>query len=81
VFLRQGPQIVDNLSLAIQAAVDGVGLAYMSEEDKAAPHLANRSLVRVLQEWCQPFAGFFLYYPSRRQKPAALSALIAALRI
>lgn len=75
-----GPLIVDDLTLAIRAALDGIGLAYMSEES-AAPHLANGSLVRVLESWCQPFPGFFLYYPSRRQQPAALSALINTLRI
>lgn len=75
-----GPLIVDDLNLVIRAAIDGVGLAYMSE-DNAAPHLAKGSLVPVLQDWCQPFPGFFLYYPSRRQQPAALSALINALRI
>ena len=75
-----GPLIVDDLNLVIQAAVDGVGLAYMSE-DNAALYLASGSLVAVLKDWCQPFPGFFLYYPSRRQQPAALSVLIEALRI
>jgi DNA-binding transcriptional LysR family regulator len=75
-----GPLIVDDLNLVVQAALDGVGLAYMSE-DNAAEHLANGSLLPVLQDWCEPFPGFFLYYPSRRQQPAALSALIDAVRI
>lgn len=74
-----GPLIADDLDLVIRAALDDVGLAYMGE-DKAAPYLANGALVRVLEEWCQPFPGFFLYYPSRRQQPAALSALVNALR-
>jgi DNA-binding transcriptional LysR family regulator len=75
-----GPLIVDDLELVIRAALDSVGLAYMSEENAAA-HLASGRLVRVLEDWCQPFPGFFLYYPSRRQQPAALSALIAVLRM
>ena len=75
-----GPLIVDDLDLVIRAALDGVGLAYMLEED-AAPHLASGALVGMLEDWCQPFPGFFLYYPSRRQQPAALSALIDILRI
>ena len=75
-----GPLIVDDLDLVIRAATDGVGLAYMSEED-AAPNLASGALVSMLEDWCQPFAGFFLYYPSRRQQPAALSALIDVLRM
>src|SRR5690242_10359274 len=75
-----GPLIVDDLELVIRAALDGVGLAYMAEEN-ATPHLARGALVRVLEDWCQPFPGFFLYYPSRRQQPAALSALIDVLRL
>lgn len=75
-----GPLIVDDLELVIRAAVDGVGIAYMSE-DRAAPHLATGALVRVLEPWCQTFPGFFLYYPSRRQQPAPLSALIDTLRL
>jgi DNA-binding transcriptional LysR family regulator len=74
-----GPLIVDDLEVVTRAAIDGVGLAFMNE-DHAAPHLARRALLRVLEDWCQPFPGFFLYYPSRRQQPAALAALISALR-
>ena len=72
------PLGVDDLELLIRAALDGVGVAYMSE-DRAAPHLASGALVRVLEARCQPFSGFFVYYPSRRQQPAALSALIDRL--
>lgn len=75
-----GPLIVDDVEILIRAAIDGIGLAFMSEEH-AAPHLATGALVRVLDDWCQPFPGFFLYYPSRRQQPAALSALISTLRL
>jgi DNA-binding transcriptional LysR family regulator len=75
-----GPLIIDDVEIVIRAAMDGVGLAFMSEE-RAAPHLASGTLVRVLEDWCQPYPGFFLYYPSRRQQPAALSALINALRL
>jgi DNA-binding transcriptional LysR family regulator len=49
-------------------------------EDKAAEHLASAELIRVLKDWCQPFLGFFLYYPSRRQQPPALAALVNTLR-
>jgi DNA-binding transcriptional LysR family regulator len=75
-----GPLVVDDLELVISAAVDGVGLAYMSEEHGAEP-LASGALVKVLEDWCQPYPGFFLYYPSRRNQPAALAALIDALRV
>jgi DNA-binding transcriptional LysR family regulator len=76
----EGPLIVDEVGILIRAAIDGVGLAYMLEAH-AAPHLASGALVRVLEDWCAPFAGYFLYYPSRRQQPAALSALIETLRL
>jgi len=75
-----GPLIVDDVELLVRAAIDGIGLAFMSE-DQAAPDLTSGALVRVLEDWCQPFPGFFLYYPNRRQQPAALSALINAFRL
>src|SRR5262252_3645214 len=75
-----GPLIVDDENLLTQAALDGVGLAFISDE-RVVPYLESGTLVRVLESWCQPFPGFFLYYPSRRQQPAALSALIETLRI
>ena len=75
-----GPLVVDDVPLLIRAAIDGVGLTFLMEEH-AAPYLANGQLVRVLEDWCEPFAGYFLYYPSRRQQPAALSALIDTLRL
>ena len=76
----EGPLIVDDVELVVRAAIDGVGLAFMAQES-AAPHLASGALMRVLEDWCPPYPGFFLYYPSRRQLPAALSALIETLRL
>jgi DNA-binding transcriptional LysR family regulator len=75
-----GPLIVYDVEMVIRAAIDGIGLAFVGE-DKVAQHLASGELIRVLEDWCQPFPGFFLYYPSRRQQPAALSALISTLRL
>jgi DNA-binding transcriptional LysR family regulator len=75
-----GPLIVDDVELMVRATIDGVGLAFVSEE-RAAPHLASGELVRVLEDWCPPFPGFFLYYPRQRQLPAALAALIETLRL
>ena len=75
-----GPLVVDDAQLLIRAAIDGVGLTFLMEEH-AAPYLASGQLIRVLDDWCEPFAGYFLYYPSRRQQPAALSALIDVLRL
>lgn len=71
---------VDDLDLVIQAAVDGAGLAWVAE-DRIAQHLATGELVRVLEDWCPPFPGFFLYYPSRKQQPAALAAVIDTFRL
>jgi DNA-binding transcriptional LysR family regulator len=75
-----GPLIVDDVETLVRAAIDGVGLAFVSDE-RVAAQLESGELIRVLDDWCQPFPGFFLYYPSRRQQPAALSALINALRL
>jgi len=75
-----GPLIVDDVETLVRAAIDGIGLAFVSDE-RVSPQLASGELIRVLEDWCQPFPGFFLYYPSRRQQPAALSALIDALRL
>lgn len=74
-----GPLVVDDVGLVIQAALAGIGLAYLSEHDISS-HLAAKRLVPVLQDWCQPYAGFFIYYPGRRQRTAALVALVSVLR-
>jgi DNA-binding transcriptional LysR family regulator len=75
-----GPLIVDDVETMVRAAIDGIGLAFVSDE-RVEQQLASGELIRVLEDWCQPFPGFFLYYPSRRQQPAALSALINTLRL
>ncbi len=75
-----GPLVADDADLMLRAAVDGLGLTF-SFEEYVAPQIASGALERVLEDWCPPFAGYFLYYPSRRQQPAALSALIDTLRL
>ncbi len=75
-----GTLIVDDLELVIRGAVEGVGLAFVADQEIAS-ELKDGRLVRVLQDWCQPYPGFFLYYPSRRQQTAALSALVSILRV
>lgn len=75
-----GPLVVNDLQSLMRAALDGVGLAF-AFEDYVAPYLASGQLVRVLEDWCAPFPGYFLYYPSRRHQPAALAALIETLRV
>jgi DNA-binding transcriptional LysR family regulator len=79
-FEVEGSLIVNENELAVRAAVDGVGI-YYGLEDYVAPMIADGRLVPLLDEWVPPPAdGFYLYYPSRRQNPAALQALIEFLR-
>ncbi len=70
-----GPLTLGDQDLMQEAALDGAGLAYLFEA-QAAPLIAKRKLIRVLADWCPAYPGFFLYYPSRRQVPAALRAFI-----
>jgi DNA-binding transcriptional LysR family regulator len=76
----QGPVVIDDSELVVQAALEGLGIGTALEKS-VADLIGKRRLVHVLEEWCQSFPGFYLYYPSRRNKPAALSALIRALRL
>lgn len=76
----EGPLTLNDTDLILAAALDGVGLACLLES-AVAGHVAAGRLVRVLEEWCQPFPGFFLYYPGRRQVPTALRALIDFLQV
>jgi DNA-binding transcriptional LysR family regulator len=75
-----GPLIVNDVELTLRAALDGVGLTFALEEH-VSERMARGELVRVLEDWCPPFDGFFLYYPSRRHQRAALQALVDALRV
>ncbi len=75
-----GPLVVDNGGLVLQAALQGVGLAYVPE-GAVTEHLNSGALERVLKTWCQPFYGFFIYYPSRRQQLPAVTAIINLLRV
>ena len=75
----EGQLVLNNSGLMLNAALDGLGLAYLPEE-QVQPYLADGQLVRVLASWCQPFAGYHLYYPSRRQPSPAFALLVDALR-
>jgi DNA-binding transcriptional LysR family regulator len=63
----------------LNAALAGLGLAYVPE-GLVQPHLAKGRLKRVLADWCLPYSGYHLFYPSRRQSSAAFSLLVEALR-
>jgi len=78
--VRVEGQLVFNATAAmLDAALAGFGLAYLPEDDVRA-HLADERLVRVLADWCPPFPGYHLYYPSRRQPTPAFALLVDALR-
>jgi DNA-binding transcriptional LysR family regulator len=76
----QGPVSFDDPDLVIRAVLDGVGIG-TAMEVTLKKLIATGRLIQVLREWCPTFPGYFLYYPSRRNQPAALAALIDALRI
>jgi len=75
----EGQLVFNTLGLRLEAALAGLGLACLPEE-QAREHLAAGELIRVLADWCPPFAGYHLYYPSRRQPTPAFALLLDALR-
>ncbi|ROU09022.1 LysR family transcriptional regulator [Kluyvera ascorbata] len=64
----------------VDAALAGLGIAFLPEEEFGT-HLQEGKLIRVLEEWCRPFPGYYLYYPSRKQPSPAFSLVVDALRI
>jgi DNA-binding transcriptional LysR family regulator len=76
----QGPVTFDDPDLVVQAVLNGVGIA-TTVEQPISEMIAKGRLVQVLRDWCPTFPGYFLYYPSRRNQPAALAALINTLRL
>ena len=75
----EGQLIFNGTFQMLNAALDGFGLAYVPD-DVAQPHLAKGRLKRVLEDWCPPYSGYHLYYPSRRQSSPAFTLLVDALR-
>ncbi|HSO42237.1 MAG TPA: LysR substrate-binding domain-containing protein [Rhodospirillales bacterium] len=75
----EGQVIFNSIFQVLNAALDGFGLAYVPE-DLAQLHLGTGRLRRVLEDWCPPWPGYHLYYPSRRQSSAAFGLLVNALR-
>jgi DNA-binding transcriptional LysR family regulator len=74
-----GQLVFNDATQMLTAALAGSGLAYLLE-DVAQPHVASGQLERVLEDWCPPFPGYHLYYPSRRQSSPAFALLVEALR-
>jgi DNA-binding transcriptional LysR family regulator len=74
-----GQLVFNSVSMILDAALAGFGLAHMAE-DQVQGHIDSGRLVRVLADWCPPFSGYHLYYPSRRQHSPAFALLVEALR-
>jgi DNA-binding transcriptional LysR family regulator len=74
-----GPLIFNTSPPQVDAALAGLGIALLPEDELVA-HLVTGQLVRVLEDWCPKFAGYHLYYPSRRQPSPAFSLVVEALR-
>jgi len=75
----EGPLVFNSIMHVLNAALDGVGLAYVPEY-LAAPYLVDGRLKQVLADWCPYFQGYHLYYPNRRQASPAFSAFVDALK-
>lgn len=74
-----GQLIFNSIAMRLDAALEGLGLAYMPD-DVVKAHIREGRLIRVLSDWCAPFSGYHLYYPSRRQTSPAFTLLREALR-
>ena len=74
-----GQMVLNSTPHIVLAALEGLGMAYLPE-DEFSPHIAEGRLVRVLLDWCAPFEGYYLYYPSRRQPSPAFTRVVDALR-
>ncbi|CDM60875.1 MULTISPECIES: LysR family transcriptional regulator [Rhizobium] len=75
----EGQLVFNNLAMRREAALRGLGLAYMPE-DQVHQLLDKGELIRVLEDWCPPFAGYHLYYPNRRHPSPAFALVVEALR-
>jgi len=75
----EGQLVLNRLTQIVTATLAGIGLGFMPE-DLAAAHVAKGRLRLVLADWCAPFPGYHLYYPSRRQSSPAFALLVDALR-
>ncbi|MEO6842849.1 MAG: LysR family transcriptional regulator [Bradyrhizobium sp.] len=75
----EGQLVFNTMGLRLNAVLAGLGLAYVPE-DQVQAHLAGGRLIQVLADWCPPFSGYHLYYPSRRQVAPAFALLVDALR-
>ncbi|MBB3918279.1 LysR family transcriptional regulator [Rhizobium fabae] len=75
----EGQTVFNNIAMRIDAVLNGLGLAYMPE-DQVQSYIEDGRLIRVLEDWCQPFPGYHLYYPNRRHASPAFTLFVDALR-
>ena len=75
----EGQLVLNSASLLLEGALKGLGLAYLTE-GHVQSYISRGELVRMLSDWCAPFSGYHLYYPSRRQPSPAFALLVDALR-
>ncbi|WP_342249153.1 LysR family transcriptional regulator [Sphingomonas sp. OTU376] len=75
----EGQLVFNNISLRLNSALDGLGLAYLPE-DQVLPFIERGQLIRVMEDWCGPFPGYHLYYPSRRHTSPAFALFVETLR-
>lgn len=75
----EGQLVFNTIAMRLEAVLQGLGLAYMPE-NLVLEHVAQGRLVRVLEDWCEPFSGYHLYYPSRRQSSSAFTLVRDTLR-
>ena len=79
--VRVNGQLTFNTSdHVVDAALAGLGIVFLPEEEFGS-HIREGRLVRVLESWCHPFPGYYLYYPSRKQPSPAFSLVVDALRM
>ena len=76
----EGQVVVNHGAVRLASVLDGLGLAYVPE-DQIVDHVASGRLIRVLEDWCAPFSGYHLYYPSRRHASPAFAVVVDALRL
>jgi DNA-binding transcriptional LysR family regulator len=79
-FRASGQGIFNTSPHIVEAAVMGLGIAFLPEGE-FAPYLDDGRLMRILEDWCPPFPGYHLYYPSRRQPSPAFTLVVDALRL
>lgn len=81
VNVRVNGQLIFNTSAhMVDAALAGLGIAFLPEEEFGS-HIEEGRLIRVLETWCKPFPGYYLYYPSRKQPSPAFSLVVEALKV